>query len=137
MGGGTPFIHVLDATGMVIGMRGIEVDFQVADGFHDGTYLDIPAGGDAGWRHHTFAPQEPVIVHRLVDIAVVDQTEGEIQSWRQHTAATRLSKNVTDIGHETRQEHRVLLTEADIDGAYRHQQTGNRLRWFIPPLVLG
>ena len=46
MGCGSAFIHVLDATGMVIGMRGIEVDLQVADGFHDGTYLNSYLIGD-------------------------------------------------------------------------------------------
>ena len=77
-----------------------------------------------------------MVVHRLVDIAVVNHTEGEIESRRHHPGTSCLSEHITDIRHESRQQHRVLLTETDIDRAYRHQQTGNRLCWLIPPLIL-
>ncbi len=130
------FIHILNTTGMIVGMRGVEVDLQVVDRLHDSTYLDISAGCDAGRRHHTVAPQQPVVTHRLINIAVVNHTEGEVQSRRQDTTATRLSQHVSDVGHETRQQHRVLLAETDIDGAHGHQQAGDGLGGLIPPLVL-
>ena len=75
------------------------------------------------------------MIHGLVDIAITNHTEGEVETWR-HDVTRTLSKHVADIGQETWQVHGVLRTETDVHTAHHHQYTSNALGGLIPPLLL-
>ena len=128
-------VHELYGLCFIIGTRGVDVDLQVALRFHGGTYLQVLGSRARRGRRHGFVHQQPVVLLGLVDIAVVCESEGEVQTRRQDVART-LSEGVADVRHEARQGHRPLPAVRDVHRAHGHQQTGHLLGGVVPPLLV-
>ena len=135
IGGGPALIHILDALRTVVGTRGVEIDLQIAYRFEHRLYLQVFVVVDGSRRGHTVVHQQPVVVHRLVDITITHYTEGEVET-RCHDTTRTLAEHIPNIRQEAGQMHGVLRTETDIDTAHHHQHTGYTLGWLIPPLFL-
>ena len=135
LGGRLACVHILDAARTTLHARGIKVYLQVASWFEGGTYLQV--GSLIGYCRcgNAISHNQPPVFQCFVDIGIARKAKGEAQA-RSHHIAFALSKEIADIGCETRQGHRILIAIADTNRTYHHQQTSSTLSRLIPPLIL-
>ena len=70
------------AAGTVISTRGIEVDLQVAHRLQHSTDLQVFIVVDGGrGGGNIVVSEQPSVVEGFVDIAIVDESEGEVKAW--------------------------------------------------------
>ena len=127
--------HILDALCVIYCATGVEVNLQVGQRFQRGFDLNVFHAVGGGCIGEAVAVDEPVVLLGAVDVAVADETEGEVQSRRHQSSRLALSEHVAHIRLESRQAEGIGVAVADADVAQHHQESCSGLCPLVPLLV--
>ena len=130
-------VHVLYALVAVVGAAHVEVYLEVGEGFEGHLDLHVFGLGDGGRGGYAVAADEPSARLGFVEIGVVDETEGEIDSGGEHAAHASLSEHVAHFGEEAGDAEVVGVAIADADVAQHHEEAGCGLSDAVPLLLGG
>ena len=135
LGGRCTLIHILYALLRGHGAGGRKVYLEILDRFQGGTQLQILGLAGSSRRSNRVVAEQPVVVSCLSDIAVIHQSEGEIQS-RRHRSHFLLSEGITHVRSKARQKHLIVVAVGEAHLAQHHCQSGCRLGCPVPSFVI-
>ena len=117
------------------GAGGRKIYLEILDRFQGGTQLQILGLAGSSRRSDRVVAEQPVVVSCLFYIAVIHQSEGEIQS-RRHRSHFLLSEGITHVRSKARQKHLIVVAVGEAHLAQHHCQSGCRLGCPIPFFVI-
>ena len=117
------------------GAGGRKVYLEISDWFQGGTQLQVLGLAGSSRRSDRVVAEQPVVVSCLSYIAVIHQSEGEIQS-RRHRSHFLLSEGITHVRNKARQKHLIVVAVGEAHLAQHHCQSGCRLGCPIPSFVI-
>ena len=135
LGGRCTLIHILYALLRGHGAGGRKIYLEILDRFQGGTQLQVLGLAGSSRRSNRVVAEQPVVVSCLSYIAVIHQSEGEIQS-RRHRSHFLLSEGITHVRSKARQKHLIVVAVGEAHLAQHHCQSGCRLGSPIPFFVI-
>ena len=135
LGGRCTLIHILYALLRGHGAGGRKIYLEILDRFQGGTQLQVLGLAGSSRRSDRVVAEQPVVFSCLSYIAVIHQSEGEIQS-RRHRSHFLLSEGITHVRSKARQKHLIVVAVGEAHLAQHHCQSGCRLGCPIPFFVI-
>ena len=116
-------------------MGGREVDFEILNRFQGGTELPVVGLARCCRSSDGIVEEQPIVISSLLDIIVVNHTEGKVKSWC-HLSHLLLTKGIAHARSEARQGHLVAVAIGEAHLAHHHSQASCKLGCLVPLLVI-